>query len=109
MKDAVLSQAETPRIANYLGLAQKAGKIAAGDQAVEKALAQGQAQLLVLAADLAESLTEFFRQQAAAREIPVLCWRDKQELGLLVGKSRRGALAVLDAGFAQAIMKTLQE
>mgnify|MGYP000903227368 CR=1 FL=1 len=43
----------------------------------------------------------------AGENIPVLYWPDKTELGRIVGTSRRGALALTDAGFAQAIQKVL--
>ena len=47
-------------------------------------------------------------QALAGEEVPVLLWPDKSDLGLIVGKSRRGALALTDEGFARAIAKVLE-
>lgn len=96
------------KIAGYLGLAQRAGKIAAGDGAAREALLHGRASLLVLAEDAAESVRRELTA-LAGEDVPVLLWPDKNQLGLVVGKSRRGALALLDAGFSRAILKTIEK
>ncbi len=94
------------KAAGYLGIAQKSAKLAAGDAAAMNALKQGKAFLLVLAADTAEKLRQEFAEAARSSNVPVVYWRDKYELGRVVGKSRRGAAAVLDQGLATAILKT---
>ena len=93
------------RIGNYLGLAMKAGKVAAGDMAAAKALKAGQAHLLTLAEDISPAVLKEIIPLAQQRCLPLLWWPDKDSLGLAVGKSRRGALAVLDKGFSEAILK----
>lgn len=101
-----MNEEQRRRIAGYLGLAQRAGKIAAGDAAAKTALVKGKAWLLVLAEDAADSVKEEL-QALAGCEVPLLLWPDKSDLGLIVGKSRRGALALTDEGFARAIAKVL--
>ena len=101
-----MNEEQRRRIAGYLGLAQRAGKIAAGDSAAKTALVKGKAELLVLAEDAADSVKAEL-QALAGEEVPVLLWPDKSDLGLIVGKSRRGALALTDEGFARAILKVL--
>ena len=96
------------RIAGYLGIAQKAGKIAAGDNMALEALKKGRAVMLVLAEDAADTVKQELSDMAAAMQVPVLIWANKTDLGLIVGKSRRGALALLDQGFADAINKVLK-
>lgn len=100
-----MNEAQRARVAGYLGLAQRAGKIAAGDTAAKTALLKGRACLLVLAEDASAAVRE--ELLALAGSVPVLFWPDKNDLGLIVGKSRRGALALLDEGFAGAIAKVL--
>lgn len=97
--------AEPERVGNYLGLAQKAGKVAAGDQNALAALKTKKARLLVLAADTAASVTKDLLPLAQALNLPVVIWPDKISLGLLLGKSKRGAVAVTDQGFAEAILR----
>ena len=109
-----LTQGETmqdkvrERIAGYLGIAQRAGKIAAGDAAAADALVRKKAFLLVLAEDAAAQVKAELTE-LAGDQLPVLYWPDKVELGRIVGKSRRGAIAVLDEGFARAIKRVLVE
>lgn len=100
-----LDQQRRQRTAGYLGLAQRAGKIAAGDAAAKDALLHGRACLLVLADDAAPQVRQELAALATASKVPVLPWSGKDDLGRIVGKSRRGAVALLDKGFAAAIGK----
>ena len=103
-----MDETQQTKIANYLGLAQRAGQIAAGDEAAKNALLKGKACLLVIAADASPQV----RGQLlalAGDDLPLLDWPDKDSLGRIVGKSRRGALALLDPGFTAAILKTLAQ
>ncbi len=104
-----LTKQQSSRIAGYLGIAQKAGKIAAGDNMVKEALKRNKVELLVLADDIAVKLKEELSFAAEEQGITILQWPNKIDLGLIVGKSRRGAVAVLDTGFAQAIKKVREE
>lgn len=101
-----MDETRREKIANYLGLAQRAGKMAAGDMAAREALRQRRAFLLVLAADAAPQVREELTA-LAGKAVPILTWPDMYDLGRLLGKSRRGAAAVLDQGFAQAIRQAL--
>lgn len=103
-----MNEAQYRRIAGYLGLAQRAGKIAAGDAAAKTALIKGRAHLLVLAEDAADSVKRELTA-LAGESVPQLYWPDKADLGRIVGKSRRGALVLNDEGFARAIAKVLSE
>ena len=93
------------RIVNYLGLAQKAGKLAAGDAATLNAVRDGSAHLVVCAGDAAPAVRRDLAVALDQRNVPVMDLADKQRLGWAVGKSHRGMVAVLDAGFAGAILK----
>ncbi|MEG1537555.1 MAG: ribosomal L7Ae/L30e/S12e/Gadd45 family protein [Clostridiales bacterium] len=101
------NEEQEQKVAGYLGIAQKAGKIAAGDAVAMAALNAGRVCLLVLAADAAEQVLQSFSQEASAKAVPIIYWRGKNDLGRIVGKSRRGAVAVLDCGLAAAILKTV--
>jgi len=96
-------------VGNYLGIARKAGQVAAGDLATEQALKAGRAYLLVLAQDISAAAAKELLYMAQKQRVPLLWWPDKISLGLLVGKSQRGALAVLDPGFTAAILKLCEE
>jgi ribosomal protein L7Ae-like RNA K-turn-binding protein len=87
----------------------KAGLLAAGDMAAEKALKAGRAHLLVLARDISPNVAQELSAWAEKHRLPLLWWPDKVSLGFTAGKSRRGALALLDKGFCEAILKICEE
>ncbi|MEG1501345.1 MAG: ribosomal L7Ae/L30e/S12e/Gadd45 family protein [Clostridiales bacterium] len=100
-----LSGADKEKIGNYLGLAQKAGKIAAGDAAVQAAFKDKKTCLIFLASDAAQKVIDDLAKALEKRSLPVMIVADKSQLGLWVGKSHRGSLALKDQGFANAILK----
>ncbi|MCL1816047.1 MAG: ribosomal L7Ae/L30e/S12e/Gadd45 family protein [Clostridiales bacterium] len=91
-------------IGNYIGLAMKAGMVAAGDLAAKKSLTGGKVYLLVLAKDTSSTVIQQLTQMALQKSLPLLWWPDKNSLGQIVGKSLRGALAILDKGLSDAII-----
>lgn len=101
-----MNERQKDRLAGYIGIAQRAGKIAAGDTLAKEALRRRKACLLILAEDISPQVRDELLFLAGPA-LPVLFWPDKCDLGRLVGKSRRGALAVLDAGLAKAMQKVL--
>lgn len=95
------------KVAGYLGIAQKAGKVAAGDSAVLAALENRRACLVLVATDAASGVREEIIAKSQAQGLPFITWGNKITLGLCVGKSQRGAVAILDKGLANAIQKLL--
>ena len=74
---------------------------------VKEALQKKKVELVVIADDAAEIVKTEIISLAQKRRVEVLFWPNKVNLGLIVGKSQRGSLALLDAGFASAIKKLL--
>lgn len=99
---------EQNRTAALIGLAMKAGKIAGGEFAAERAVKMQEAELLILAEDASENTVHKFTNMAAYREIPVCRFLNKTELGRAVGRGERSCLAVTDSGFAQSILKKIK-
>ena len=97
-------------ILTLLGFAQKAGKRAAGESAVENFLKKGRLLLLVISAELSESRKRFWQQQAQVYQVPwIVLEATKLELGLAIGSSPRGVIGILDRNMAEAIMKKMQD
>lgn len=86
-----------------LGMAQKAGRAASGDLAVRAALKSGKAKLLVIAADAAPNTKKELRFLAEQAEIPVVELLPRAELGRVIGKAPRAAVAVTDTNFAKML------
>jgi ribosomal protein L7Ae-like RNA K-turn-binding protein len=88
--------------AALLGLARKAGKVAAGDSQVEAILAKGKGFLLVLATDAVRAQRKY-TPVAARLGLPVVAFADKEELGKVLGMSPKAVVLVTDSGFAGAL------
>ncbi|MCL1790786.1 MAG: ribosomal L7Ae/L30e/S12e/Gadd45 family protein [Peptococcaceae bacterium] len=91
------------RIKNWLGIAQKAGKLAAGTAQVEALIKKNKGYLLILAQD-APGLIKKFEPWGHDADIPVQILSTKEELGQAIGGSPRGVMLVLDMNLAQAMI-----
>lgn len=97
-------------ILTLMGFAQKAGKLAGGDAAVENFLEKGRLVLLILSDELSEQRKVHWQQQAQLHEIEyVILNATKVEMGLAVGMSPRGIIGIMDRNMAEAIMKHMQD
>lgn len=98
------------KVLNLIGLAQKAGRLAVGEEPTGAAARARDARLILVAADAAENSVRRVRHFADAGQC---LWcrigADKDALGRAVGRSSCAMLAVMDVGFAEAIAKKLAE
>ncbi len=95
------------KILSLLGLAMKAGRLASGETATEKEAKSGRAGLVIVAEDASENTKKKFRNTCRLYEIPYYEYSTKEQLGSAIGKEQRSSLAVLDAGFAESLIKHL--
>lgn len=90
-----------------IGMAMKAGKLASGEFATEKAVKTGKAALVIVSAAASENTKKKFRNMCDYYRVPVYFFGEKEELGHAIGKEFRASLAVLDEGLAKAIEKNI--
>ena len=95
------------RIASLLGFAQKARKLVSGEVAVEQTVKSGKAKLLLVAADASENTKKSYQDMAANYRVNYHEVLSKEQIGACIGKPRRAALAITDAGFAKALGEEL--
>lgn len=93
------------KIESLLGLCMRAGKLKSGELAVENAVKDGSASLVVVAADASANTRKLFHDKCAFYEVPCMEYGTKESLGHAVGKEYRASMAVMDKGFADAILK----
>jgi ribosomal protein L7Ae-like RNA K-turn-binding protein len=91
------------RLASLLGLAQKAGKLVSGEEAVEHAVRSGKARLVLVAGDASDNTKKSYRDLSSYYQVACYEGLSKDEFGHATGKPPRAALAVTDAGFAKAV------
>lgn len=97
------------KLLNFISLAQKAGKVKAGEYLTMKALKEGSAQLVVLASDTSEkSKARITRacESFSCRAIEVF---EKSDLGHFIGAQSKSVLCLTDKGFADALLKKLAQ
>lgn len=99
------NQETKKKILSLFGLAARAGKIASGEFQTETAVKSGTAFLVVIAQDASNNTKKLFQDKCSFYKIPILILGTKEELGHAIGKEYRASLAILDAGFAEAIIK----
>ncbi len=86
----------------FLGLARRAGKLCAGEDAVQAALQTGRVRLLVLAADAGEKTVRWTEHRSQGR-LPIACLTaGREELGRALGWKSCAVAAFTDLGMAAA-------
>lgn len=95
------------KVLSYLGLSRKAGKLVSGAYQTEEAVRKGRAALVILAGDASDNSKKKFRNMCEWHHVRLLCLSDTVTLGSCTGSGPRSSLAVLDSGFAEAIIKAL--
>ena len=93
------------RVGSFIGIARRAGKIAAGQAQVEAMLKKKKGFLLIMAEDAAGAQNKY-SQWAGDLGLPVLVTGTKEELGNAIGLSPRSILLILDQGLAEAVLTT---
>ncbi|MFV0314700.1 MAG: L7Ae/L30e/S12e/Gadd45 family ribosomal protein [Anaerotignum sp.] len=94
---------------SLLGLCKKAGKLVGGEVAVENAIRQKTAVLLILAGDASANTKKKFHNSASYYKILLLEVGDKNDLGRAVGEEFRAILAITDLGFAKRLKELAED
>ncbi len=93
------------KLISLLSLAQKSGKLCAGEYSCEKALQNGNAKLIIIASDASDNTKKKFENKAFFYNVKVLVLADRQSLSQAIGKENRVTLAITDKGFADRLLE----
>lgn len=96
------------KVLSGLSLAQKAGQIVSGGFAVEKAIRGGKAYLVIVAEDSSENTKKQMNNMTSYYGVPLVSYGTKTDLGQSIGKEYRSMVAILGQGFADSILKQLE-
>ena len=91
-----------------IGMAMKAGKVASGEFATEKAVKTGKAYMVIVASDSSDNTKKNFSDMCSYYNVPIYFFSDKEELGHAIGKQFRASLAILDEGLKNTIEQHLK-
>lgn len=93
------------KVLSMIGLAAKAGKVVSGEFMTEQKSKEGKAYLVIVALDASANTKKNFHDMCEFYKIPIMDYGSKESLGHAIGKELRASIAVLDAGFADSIIK----
>jgi ribosomal protein L7Ae-like RNA K-turn-binding protein len=96
------------RIASYVALANKAGKIITGTDMVMDAIRKNNAGVVVIAVDVSEEIGKKIAFLAARSSIPCCNVLTRDRLGSLVGKGLRSSVAIPPGDFAAVLLKEIE-
>ena len=95
------------KVLKLIGLATKAGKTASGEFSTERAVKGGKAYLVIVSEEASENTRKKFANMCTYYQVPIWIFGNKDELGHYMGKEMRASLAILDEGFAGAMVKQM--
>lgn len=96
------------RIIGLIGLANKAGLITGGGAMVSDALrSKKKPGLVIVATDVSETIGDKIIHAAAAQHVPHRTVVTKDDIGAILGKAPRSAIAVASGGFVAQLVKAI--
>lgn len=95
------------KVLSLLGIAAKSGSVASGEFSAEKAVKEGKAYLVIVAADASDNTRKHFSDMCSYHGVPYCAYADKESLGHCIGREFRASVAVTNEGLAKAIQKQL--
>ena len=103
-----MKESRTTSAHRLLGLARRAGAVAPGTDAVRRAIREGEAQLILMAADASGVQLEKIRTTLHDRSIPQVILGDRSTLGAAVGLAPLAAVAVTSRSLADRLVAELE-
>lgn len=97
------------KLLSMLSICQKAGKIASGEFAVEKALQDGSAYYIIISKDASENTKKKFQNKAFYYKVENTVYGEKEVLSHSIGKVNRTVFAILDEGFFKKIKQYIDD
>lgn len=97
------------KILSLLGLVKRAGRLAGGEFSVDRAVKQGTARIVIVAADASDNTHKKFINMCTFYQVPCYLYASKEDLGHALGRDIQASVAILDDGFADAIEKLMKQ
>ncbi len=108
LNELVVSMMEE-RIASYVALANKAGRIVSGSDMVMQVLKKNQKERIILfSTDISGDIRQKVMTLAGKAGVHYFSLFDKERVGALIGKSLRSVVAVEGHGFVSAIKREIE-
>lgn len=96
------------KILSLISLATKAGKVVSGEFAVEKAIKEGKAKLVIVSNEASNRSKKNYSDICSFYNVPLYFYGNKEELGRFTGKEFRVSVGILDDGFKNSLIKLFE-
>jgi ribosomal protein L7Ae-like RNA K-turn-binding protein len=96
------------RIASYVALANKAGKVISGSDMVVDAIKRNKAGVVLIASDVSTEIGQKIAFTASRDSTPYCNVLTRDRLGALIGKGLRGAVAIQPGDFVAVVLKEIE-
>ena len=97
------------RAASLLSLASRAGKIASGEESVEKSLQSGTCELIIISSEASHNTKRKFENKCYFYGKETVVCGSVEEISMAIGKKTRVVVSVNDLGFAKLLKKCFEE
>lgn len=97
------------KIYRMLGLARRAGVLKSGEFQTEELIRSGGACLVIVAEDASGNTRKRFQDKCEHYHVPFALFGTKEALGHATGTEMRSSAALGDRGFAEAVLKLLEQ
>jgi ribosomal protein L7Ae-like RNA K-turn-binding protein len=93
---------------SMISLANKAGMLVTGEDAVRNSIRNGKVKLAIVTEDASDNTKKRFMNSAAFYKVPIITWGLKEEIASCIGKSERSVLGITDESFSKSFKEKLQ-
>ncbi len=97
------------KVLSYLGLCKKAGQLVSGEFMTINAIKDGSAKLVIVGTDVSDNSLKKVKDKCDYYHVPYILMSNKETLGHSIGSEIRAMIAILNDGFAKAIMNCLND
>lgn len=88
---------------SVISLANKAGKLVTGEDAVRNSIRNGKLKLAIVSVDASDNTKKRISNSAAFYNTSFIIWGMKEDFGRSIGKSARSVLGITDENFSNSL------
>ena len=95
------------KVLQTIGLATRARRLVTGEDVCQRQLRAGKGKLCIVAEDASDNTKKRFSNMCNYRNVEIVFFGKKDELGKFTGKESRTVIVIIDDGFAKKIKELL--
>lgn len=97
------------KIYSFIGLARKAGAVAAGEALAEQAVKKGKAHLVIVTCDASNNTLRKIETALYGNNVSMLRYGSKEKMGQILGKTFFSVIAINNKGFSEKLEEMIEQ